>query len=228
MILTILSGLACFILCLFAEATRSEASWLDSNRAKGHGNGGCVYSGSGKVPLLCAACAFLILAAAMVAEHTYLLVVIIKSPPPTILTFDPNSVLAICFTWQAGFFFVANWVCFAVGEFLLLFGVSVESGHLREWWTPKSSCLVAPRGLFSAAGILGLATVFFSSGLSLTAWRGLRLFREQESVRREVLATSVLYASPPLSPPPRNGNPTSGRQHQNEQPRSLVKQSNLV
>lgn len=87
-----------------------------------------------------------------------------------------------------------------MGEIQLLIGLSVESGHLKNWGTPRPSCLVIRQGLFTAAGVLGLATVFFASGLYTTALRAERYVQVQENLRREILEVSVMYASPPRSP----------------------------
>ncbi|KAK9288910.1 hypothetical protein L1049_017379 [Liquidambar formosana] len=238
LVISILCGLFCFILCLFAEATRSEVTWVSTSSKGKEEKYECVYSGSGKTPLLCSSCAFLVLAIGMVVEHTYMLVAVSKSPPPALVTWDPaDSGAAKTLTWQAAFFFVTTWICFAIGEILLLIGLSVESGHLKNWSTPSPTCLIIGEGLFSAAGVLGLATVFFAAGLYLTALRAQRLFQQQESVRQEVLETTVLYASPPRSPRNRaiatmTENPMS-RQIVNEQPSpeyssASNKQSNLV
>ncbi|KAJ7955183.1 putative Transmembrane protein [Quillaja saponaria] len=201
MVLTILCGLFCFILCLIAEATRSEVSWIStSNNKEKEVKYECVYSGSGKVPLLCAACAFVGLAFAVAVQHTYMLIAVSKTPPPALVTWDPVSGPAKSLTWQAGLFFVTTWICFAVGEILLLIGLTVESGHLKNWSKPKSSCLVIREGLFSAAGVFALTTVFLAAGLYLTALRAQRISQEFENVRQEVLEVSTLYASPPRSP----------------------------
>lgn len=88
-------------------------------------------------------------------------------------------------------------ICFSVGEILLLVGLSVESGHLKNWNRQRPSCLVIREGLFSAAGVFSLATVFFAAGLFLTALRAQTISQELENVRREVLEASALYASPP-------------------------------
>lgn len=92
-------------------------------------------------------------------------------------------------------------ICFSVGEILLLIALSVESGHLKNWSRPRSSCLVIRPGLFSAAGVFALTSVFLAAGLYLTALRAQRTFQDRENVRREVLEASALYASPPRSPP---------------------------
>ncbi|KAL5541909.1 hypothetical protein UlMin_009619 [Ulmus minor] len=196
-VLTILCGLCCFILCLIAEATRSQMTWSSSDEK---GKYECVYSGSGKTPLLCAASAFVGLAIAMLIEHTFMLVAVSKLPPSALLTLDPDLGSSRTLTWQAGFFFVATWICFAVGEILLLIGLSVESGHLRNWFRPKPSCLVIQEGMFSAAGVFALTSVFFAAGLYLTALRAQRISREQENAQREMIEASALYASPPRSP----------------------------
>lgn len=91
-------------------------------------------------------------------------------------------------------------VSFAVGEILLLIGLSVESGHLRKWSRPRPSCLVLREGVFSAAGVFALTTVLLAAGLYLTALRAQRISLRQETVRREIVEASILYASPPTSP----------------------------
>lgn len=93
-------------------------------------------------------------------------------------------------------------ICFAVGETLLLAGVSVESGHLKNWFKPRPSCLTIKEGLFTAAGVFALTTVFLASALYLTALRALKISQEHENVRREVLVISALHASPPREPQP--------------------------
>ncbi|PIN08796.1 hypothetical protein CDL12_18615 [Handroanthus impetiginosus] len=197
MVLSILLGLFCFILCLIAEAARSEMKWTEEGKGT---ESKCTYSGSGKLALLSAAAAFFALAMAMVVQHTYLLVAVSKSDSLLEITWEPDSAFAKRLTWQAGFFFVATWMSFAVGEILLLIGLSVESGHLKNWAIPRPSCLSIGQGLFTAAGVLGLVTVFLASGLYITALRAERHFQEQENTRREVLEASVMYASPPGSP----------------------------
>ncbi|KAL2459305.1 hypothetical protein Fot_54994 [Forsythia ovata] len=200
MVLSILLGLFSFILCLISEASRSQMIWEASS---GEGKGmksECTYSSSGKIPLLSATGAFFALAMAMVIQHTYLLVAVSKSDSQLIITWDPESDFAKSLTWQAGFFFVATWVCFAVGEILLLIGLSVESGHLKNWQTPQESCLIIRQGLFTAAGVFGLLTVFLAAGLYITALRAQTHTQDQENRHREILEASVLYASPPRSP----------------------------
>ncbi|KAK6803722.1 hypothetical protein RDI58_001506 [Solanum bulbocastanum] len=213
MVLSILLGLFCFILSLIAEATRSQVTM--------RGKDECTYSGSGKTPLLCAGAAFFVLAIAMVIEHTYLLIVVSKTTPPHILYWDPHSPSVKTLVWQAGFFFVSTWVSFAVGEILLLIGLSVESGHLRHWETPRESCLVLGQGLFSASGVFGLLTVFLAAGLYITALRAQQLLLHQESISRQILETSMLFASPPRSPR------TIIRPVPNENPISRTDQSNI-
>ena len=107
---------------------------------------------------------------------------------------------------------------------MLLIGVSVESGHLKNWSTPRPSCLTIPQGLLSAAGVFGLATTFLATGLYLTALKAHRLCHEQETVRRQVLDISVLFASPPMSPRHRiitamnTENPTARQNHSGQPP----------
>ncbi|KAL5700973.1 hypothetical protein ACHQM5_026361 [Ranunculus cassubicifolius] len=197
MVLSIFLALCTFVLCLIAETTRSTAIWKLSGGERYE----CIYSGSGKIPLACSAGAFLGLAIAMVMEHAYMLVAVSKSPPPALLTWSPeDSGVANSLTWQAGFFFITTWISFAMGEVLLMIALGVESGHLSKWTRPRVSCLVVRPGLFLAAGVFGLITVFLGSGLYLTALRAQRLCQEEENVRREVWNTTILFASPPRSP----------------------------
>jgi len=166
----------------------------------------------------------------MVVEHMYMLIAVSKATPPALVVWDPNSAYSKTITWKAGFFFVTTWydhqfllqvlqlsvistlanylkmymifnrICFAVGEILLLIGLSVESGHLKNWSRPRPNCLIVREGLFSAAGIFALLTVFFAAGLYLTVLCAQRTIQEHENTRREVLEASALYASPPRSP----------------------------
>ncbi|XP_022972325.1 uncharacterized protein LOC111474298 [Cucurbita maxima] len=201
-ILTVLCGLCCFILCLVAESTRSQVIWMgrdENNNKKGEKR--CWYSGSGKTPLVCTASAFLGMAVMMVVQHLYVLIAVSKSPPPALIAWDPSFATSKSLTFQAAFFFVSTWISFSVGEILLLIGLSVESGHLKDWWSPKESCLVIKEGLFSAAGVFELATVFLAAGLYMTAVRAQRLFEDQVNVRREVLESYHIHSSPPRSPP---------------------------
>lgn len=129
-------------------------------------------------------------------------------------------------------------ICFAVGEILLLIGLSVESGHLKNWSRPRPSCLVIKEGLFSAAGVFALLTVFLAAGLYLVALRAQKISLEQENVRREVLEASAFYASPSLSPPDAvittmaRENPVRRENQLQQQPLvpsfGFSKQSNLV
>lgn len=93
--------------CFEVELVLQE-TWT-SNGGKGEGKYECVYSGSGKTPLLCSAVAFMGLAATMVVEHVYILVAISNAPPPLLVNWDPDSPLAKSLTWQSGFFFVTTW-----------------------------------------------------------------------------------------------------------------------
>ncbi|XP_043718603.1 uncharacterized protein LOC122666633 [Telopea speciosissima] len=223
MVLSILVGLISFVLCLVAESTRSEVTWVLN--VKGGSKGGeryeCVYSGSGKTPLLSGVGAFLGLAIAVIVQYAYLIIAVSKSTPPPLIAWDPDSRSAKSIACQAGVLFLTTWVCFAVGEVLLLIGLSVESGHLKKWWRPKPTCLVVGPGLFSAGGVFGLTTVFLSSGLYLTALRALKLRQQEDNVRQEVLNTSFLFASPPRSPTHRiTDHPRVWQQYTDRQPPS--------
>ncbi|XP_019418947.1 PREDICTED: uncharacterized protein LOC109329672 isoform X2 [Lupinus angustifolius] len=175
-VLNILLGLSCFILCLIAEATRSEVTWMSKSEKGNEEKSECVYNGSGKVPLICATSAFFGLAIGMVIEHTYMLIAVRKLSP-ALLQWDPYSHSTKSLTLQAGFFFITTWICFAVGEILLLAGLSVESGHLNNWSKPRSEC-------YSIREALRVQT----------------MLEELLLIRREVLEASSFYASPPRSP----------------------------
>ncbi|CAH9120499.1 unnamed protein product [Cuscuta epithymum] len=190
-VFSILLGLLSFILSLFAEATRSEALWMGRK---------CTFSGNGKAPLMSVAGAFFSLALAMLIQHTYLLVAVSKISEPSSANWDPHSDFFKRLTWQAGFFFVSMWCSFAVGEILLLIGLSVESGHLEKWREPRPSCIVIGQGVFSAAGVFGLLTVFMAAGLYIAVLRWQRFLQAQENIDRNVIEAPVLYASPPRSP----------------------------
>ncbi|KAF9677244.1 hypothetical protein SADUNF_Sadunf08G0087800 [Salix dunnii] len=214
MILATVCCLFSFVLCLVAEATRSQMAWLKSNDEENEGNSKCIYNGSGKTPLLCAAGALIGLAAAMVLEHIYVLVIVGKTPPP--IVWDPDSAFTNTITWQAGLFFVTSWICFAVGEILLLIGVAMESGHLKEWSRPRPNCLIVREGLFSAAGVFALLTVFFSIGLYLAA---LRALRDSKLHELEILeATAASYVFQPRSI--QHGDGVIARDNQIKQPSS--------
>nr|CAD1840071.1 unnamed protein product [Ananas comosus var. bracteatus] len=137
--LSIVCGLVSFILCLAAEASRSEATWyLLSMRGDGTKISECFYNSSGRTVLACAVCAFLLLAVAMFAEHAYMLVAVASPAQHGFSSWTaaddpriPASMRAL--TWQACFLFLITWLCFAVAEILLMIGISVESGHLSDW-----------------------------------------------------------------------------------------------
>ena len=84
-------------------------------------------------------------------------------------------------------------ICFAVGEILLLIGVAMESGHLKDWSRPRPNCLIVREGLFSAAGVFALLTAFFSIGLYLTALRALRDSKLHELEILEATAASYVF-----------------------------------
>ncbi|GAB4850822.1 hypothetical protein Ancab_030121 [Ancistrocladus abbreviatus] len=200
------------------------------SKGRGGGKYECVYNSSGKTPLMCAAIAFVGLAIAVVVQHSFMLIAITRTTIPTFLSWDPDRGPVKSLTSLAGFFFISTWVCFVVGEAMLLIGLSVESGHLKNWSTPRPSCLVLREGIFTAAGVFALITVFLATGLYATALRLLWFCEEQEMIRRQVLETAVLYASPPTSPPhPTTIATTTIPSHdlQNFQ-LSCNKQSNLV
>ncbi|KAG2398395.1 uncharacterized protein HKW66_Vig0091240 [Vigna angularis] len=176
---------------------------------------------SGKTDLSSKTGAFLMVLTILIGLFCFILLVVGNKSSPSLLTWDLDSPSAKSLTWQAAFFFVTTWICFGVGEILLLAALSVESGHLKNWSKARTGCYSIREGLFSAAGVLALTTVFLAAGLYLTALRAQKMAEEEAIVRREVLETSALYASPPRSPQPQymstvaRENPTS-RENQNE------------
>lgn len=89
-----------------------QVTWVSvEDVGSGRGNANeCVYSGSGKMPLMCATGAFLVLAAAMVVEHSCILIAVSRlSPPATAGSWELETGPTRNLTWQAGFFFVTTW-----------------------------------------------------------------------------------------------------------------------
>ena len=82
---------------------------MNSGSKENNEDSQCLYTGSGKIPLLCAAIAFVGLAVAMVVEHMYMLIAVTKATPSDLVVWDPNSAYSKTITWQAGFFFVTTW-----------------------------------------------------------------------------------------------------------------------
>ncbi|XP_047309473.1 uncharacterized protein LOC124912878 [Impatiens glandulifera] len=202
MIFSILLSLSCFILCLIAEANRSEMTWVSTLDEKIHE---CKYTGSGKTTLITAGGAFVELAIAVSIQHGYLMAALSKSTSiDSASAWDPISTSAKSLTWQACFFFVSTWISFIVGEILLLIGISIESDHVKNWTGPRLRCLTVRPGLFATAGIFGLTTVFLAVGLYITALRALTFFKEDARIRRDILHAASLYLTPPRSPIPRS------------------------
>ncbi|MQM14010.1 hypothetical protein Taro_046938 [Colocasia esculenta] len=195
MVFCVLCGFASFVFSLAAEATRSEATWLLLTIGGRDGKSyQCYYSGSGKTPLVCATLAFLALAVGMFTEHAYILITTGGPRPPALVlqAFSHGSSPASRgFTWRACFFFTTTWVCFSIAEVILMVGISAESGHLRDWSRPRSNCVVARQGLFAAAGVFALTTVFLAAGLYLTALQAQRLQDDEEHVRRQIPRASA-------------------------------------
>lgn len=99
--------------------------------------------------------------------------------------------------------FIVHRMSFAVGEILLLIALTIESGHLKDYSTPRPRCLILNQGVFSAAGVFSLVTVFLAAGLYITELRAQCMLQDQENVRQEAMEAAMLHVSPPQSPPRR-------------------------
>ncbi|KAF7146742.1 hypothetical protein RHSIM_Rhsim04G0232200 [Rhododendron simsii] len=191
-------------LCRFIDngSSSSSATWVTTGDEGTGKRYECTYSGSGKTPLLCAAGAFLGLAIAMVVAHVYLMVAVSKSPPPAlcVCTRDKLHKFNMVEYQHVNHLFIVHRMSFAVGEILLLIALSIESGHLKDYSTPRPSCLILNQGVFSAAGVFSLVTVFLAAGLYITALRAQCMLQDQENVRREVMEAAMFHTSPPRSP----------------------------
>jgi hypothetical protein len=80
-------------------------TWING-KEKG-GKSECVYNSNGKVPLLCAASAFVGLAIALVMEHAYMLIAVSESSH-SLLNLDPDSPSAMSIT-LASYFYITTW-----------------------------------------------------------------------------------------------------------------------
>ncbi|XP_031485737.1 protein MODIFYING WALL LIGNIN-1 isoform X1 [Nymphaea colorata] len=201
MVVCVLCGLSSFVFCLTAESMKSEVTWVQMALGQGR-KVVCLYSGSGRTPFVCSLVSLLLLAIAMGLEHGYLLTAITKTSDsnpgrPPLLVWMSYSSTAKSMKWQALLFFMGTWICFAVGEVILVIGIAVESGHLHGWARARTDCLVMRTGLFAAAGVFGLTAMFIVCALYLTALQAQKLYEIEESVRREILEASNVYASQP-------------------------------
>ncbi|XP_008795535.1 uncharacterized protein LOC103711240 [Phoenix dactylifera] len=218
--LSVACGLFSFVLCLAAEGSRTEATWyIMSNQGNGSKTYQCVYDGSGRRPLVLAVSAFLLLAVAMFAEHAYMLVAVTSPKPPGSLVAwtpeDPSlASSARNLAWQTCFIFLATWICFTIAEVLLMIGMAVESSHISQWTKPRPDCHVIRPGLFAAAGILGLITVFLGIALYLTAFRTQTLHQVAEGMQRGAPNTAHQHRVPPSAP----GEPGATAAHQSQAP----------
>ncbi|CAN6468559.1 unnamed protein product [Victoria cruziana] len=204
MVVCVLCGLSSFVFCLTAESMKSEVTWLQMALGQGR-KVVCLYSGTGRTPFLCSLASLLLLAVAMGLEHGYLLTAFTKSSDsnpgqPPLLVWMSYSSTANSLKWQASLFFLGTWICFAVGEIILVIGIAVESGHFHDWARARTDCLVMRSGLFAAAGVFGLTAMFIICALYLTALQAQKLYEIEESVRREILEAANVYASQPQEP----------------------------
>lgn len=184
MIVCILCGFVGFLLSLAAEAARSDVTWLMVTGGSGNGTHQCFYTRSGKTSFTYAIAAFFMLTIAMLAEHAFILRSLSSDRPPalsswTTVDFSRSSVISTL-TWKACALFVTTWIAFAVAEVLLVIGIGIESGNLSDWKALRYKCVVVKEGLFVAAGIFGLVTVFLAAGLYMTALRAQRFHQNEQ------------------------------------------------
>ncbi|URD91209.1 hypothetical protein MUK42_27260 [Musa troglodytarum] len=201
-LVSVLCGVSSFVLCLAAEASRSEATWY--RLSDGSRSFECVYTDSGRTPLACAVCAFLLLAVAMFAEHAYMMVAVTcpsRSAPVAWPLPDEPRTLSPTARWQTCVLFLATWICFVIAEALLLIGIGVESGHVSQWRQPKPDCHVIGPGLFAAAGIFGLIAVLLGVGLYLTALQAQRLHQQEDNMLRGTAHAHHPHQFPPTTAP---------------------------
>lgn len=83
-----------------------QVIWMNSSGKEKGDKSECVYNSNGKVPLICAASAFVALGIAIVVEHIYMLIAMNKSSPSN---WDLDSSSAKSLKWQAGIFFFLTW-----------------------------------------------------------------------------------------------------------------------
>ncbi|KAF3332919.1 hypothetical protein FCM35_KLT02496 [Carex littledalei] len=225
---SIVCALITFVLCLAGEASRSEATWyLLSIGGSSNRMSECFYNGNGKTALACAIFAFLLLAVAMFAEHAYMLVAVASPVAPSevgwTVTNDPRIASATrsltcqtCFlfllTWQVIILFVVFRLCFAIAEVLLIIGVGVESGHLTDWRKPRPGCHVMKPGMFAAAGILGLISVFLGFMVYLTALRSQKLYHGEGGIMHHGPHNPVQHAHIPAPTAPHELHPPAAAQ----------------
>ncbi|KAL9258294.1 hypothetical protein AKJ16_DCAP06664 [Drosera capensis] len=169
----------------------------------------CVYGGSGKMPLLCSAIALVGLAVATLAQHAFMMIVLSKTTPPISVGWEPDPMPVKNLSCRAGLLFISTWVCFATAEMILLIGLSIESGHLKNWSTPRLSCLVVREGVFTAAGVFSLLTVFLAAGLYVVALRLQQELQDKYTVSQQILEASAAYASYHVRQSPENTAPST-------------------
>ncbi|XP_078149366.1 transmembrane protein, putative (DUF1218) [Carex rostrata] len=215
---SIVCALITFVLCLAGEASRSEATWyLLSIGGSGNRMSECFYNGDGRTALACAIFAFLLLAVAMLAEHAYMLVAVASPVPPGevgwTVTNDPRMASATrSLTCQTCFLFLLTWLCFAIAEVLLMIGVGVESGHLTDWRKPRPVCHVIKPGMFAAAGILGLISVFLGFMVYLTALRSQKMYHGEGGIMHHGPHNPVQHAHIPDPTAPHELHPPAAAQ----------------
>ncbi|KAE8736060.1 Far1-related sequence 11 isoform 1 [Hibiscus syriacus] len=182
-VFTVICGLFCFILCLIAKSLVAQEKWVETEDDGKGVRYQCVYSGSGKTPLLCSAVAFVGLAAVMLVEHMYMLIAVSKSPAAAgLVSWDIDSARFKSLTWQDAFFFVTTWAKRGIGTF-------EQTGRDQETVVSLSEKVVL------CGWSVDIDHCF--PGGWLIPNRITRPKIVPTTPRQQVLETSVLYGSPP-------------------------------
>ncbi|RWR82214.1 putative transmembrane protein [Cinnamomum micranthum f. kanehirae] len=198
-VLCIFCGILAFLFSVFAECSKTKASWVMVASEGGKERLGCVYGRNGQVALLCGVGGFLTLAIGMIVQHAYMWAAVATEkqeggPSIQLTIWDVDSSTGLL-AKQAALLFLTSWVCFGVAEVLLVIGIAVESTHLKKWNDTRSRCIVARRGSFLAAGVFGLSTMFLATAFYFVVLKMKRVKEGEASIRREVVE-AALFSNP--------------------------------
>ncbi|KAH9306348.1 hypothetical protein KI387_010752, partial [Taxus chinensis] len=202
MIICTLLGLLAFAFGLMAEITRTEAVWI-MGEIEWEDYTRCMYSSSGKSPLVSALGSIFTLGIAMGIGQAYMWMSLCAASAPD--RFRPLSAWTesdsnnyTVFRWKAVTSFVSSWISFAVAAVLLIIGIAVEAGHTEKWDMARDDCMMVRVGVFAVAGVFGLFATLMGVAFYLSAVQTERLQEEEANIRREVIEVTMHYT--PASP----------------------------